>query len=176
VRKLIERLLTTQSAQQKLDALPQSDLDELNGNPASKRRAIETFNRGNTERAFAAMSLAARLFYVENNRWPASADELAPRYIPEIPIDPWGNGTQRLGYVLLKAALPDGADRPMVYSRSESRDGLLVRFDQPLYSFYTGDGSSAPRKDQKQGGQFRDLSRWVPDSSKPAPTTQPLER
>jgi hypothetical protein len=76
--------------------------------------------------------------------------------------DRWGDGTQPLGYVLVRGGLPDGGDRPLVYSRCRSKDGLMYRTDAPQYGFYTLDGSDRPSSEQKQAGQFRDVARWVP--------------
>jgi hypothetical protein len=128
----------------------------------SKSKFIETAYRGNTEQSFAAVSLASHLFQLDRNRWPNTMDELVPAYLPVVSIDPWGDGKQTIGYVLIKGGLPDGGDRPLVFSRCESRDGLFVRIDQPMYSFYNGDGSNLPYPQQKRGGQFRDITRWAP--------------
>jgi hypothetical protein len=138
-------------------------------------RAIETVNRVNSERTFAAMSLACHLFQFKNGRWPAALEELVPDYLPSVPVDPWGNGQETFGYVLIKGGLPDGSDRPLVYCRCFAPDGLFYRTDIPLYDFYFGDGSNLPSSQQKRGGQFRDVARWTPPAEKPAgPTTQPL--
>ena len=77
---------------------------------------------------------------------------------------------------LIKAGLPDGSDRPLVYSLSGAKDGLFFRTNQPAYSFYTGDGSHKPESKQKQGGQFRDVASWaLPEGTHNAPATRPLE-
>ena len=138
-------------------------------------RCIETYNRINTDRALAAMSLACHLYRLDNGDWPKSLDDLRT-YMPGMPVDPWGDGSQTLGYVLIKGGLPDGSDRPLVYSRDGMKDGLFYRNDRPIYSFYRGDGSERPAHDQKQGGQFRDVARWAPAEGRhAAATTQPIE-
>jgi hypothetical protein len=124
--------------------------------------AIETFNRVNVERTFAAMSLACHLFIHDHSRWPNSIDELVPAYLPHESVDPWGDGHQMIGYVLIKGGLPDGADRPMVYSRCGARGKLFYRVDQPEYGFYTDDGTNANRPHHNPSGQFRDVASWVP--------------
>jgi hypothetical protein len=114
-------------------------------------------------------------FQFEKKRWPNSVDELVPVYLPSVPIDPWGYGKQTFGYLLVKNGLPDGEDRPLVYSRCESKDGLFFRVDRPEYGFYYGDGSDLPNSKQKQGGQFRDVARWVPAAAvHSGATTKPL--
>ena len=140
----------------------------------SMRRLIETDRRVNTECDLAAMSLACHLYRFDTGRWPETLNDIHG-VLPTIPIDPYGDGTQTLGYVLIKGGLPDGSDRPMVYSRCRTKDGLFFATDQPHYSFYNGDGTSRPVNEQKQGGQFRDVAGWAPmQGSHPAPATQPL--
>jgi hypothetical protein len=138
-------------------------------------RCILTYSRVNAERDLAAMSLACHLYRFDQNEWPKSLDDLRG-YMPGMPVDPFGDGAQTLGYVLIKNGLPDGSDRPIVYSRGGMKDGLFYRNDRPAYSFYIGDGSHRPSRDQKQGGQFRDVANWAPaEGSHPAATTQPIE-
>ncbi|MGD0464857.1 MAG: hypothetical protein ABSB74_20420 [Tepidisphaeraceae bacterium] len=138
-------------------------------------RCIETDNRVNAERGMAAMSIACHLYRFDTGNWPKSLDDLRG-YLSDVPIDPWGDGTQTLGYALIKGGLPDGSDRPLVYSRCGMKDGLFFRNDEPAYSFYTGAGSHRPGREQKQGGQFRDVASWAPtEGSHPAAATQPLE-
>lgn len=92
--------------------------------------------------------------------------------MPRLPLDPWGDGKQTLGYVLIKGGLRGGADRPLVYSRCGASDGLFYRTDAPQYSYYNSDGSSLPAAQQKHGGQFRDVTRWAPErGGKPGSTT-----
>jgi hypothetical protein len=127
-------------------------------------RVRETIRRAKAERDLAAMSLAAHVYEYKHNRWPEDMNELKTE-LPRLPLDPWGDGKQTLGYALIKAGLPDGSDRPLVYSRSGAKDGLSFRVDQPTYSYYSGDG-----------GQFRDVASWSPPPGPLSePTTQPLE-
>jgi hypothetical protein len=165
---------------------PEKQLVEVlgpQGSPAWKdptltiKRVIETMNRGNAERTFVAMSLACQLYRNDHGAWPASIRDLRPKYLPSIPIDPWGNGRETFGYVLIKGGLPDGSDRPLVYSRCGSQDGLAYRLDEPQYGFYQSDGSArAQGQKPLQLGQFRDLARWEPNRiGGGQPRTAPLD-
>lgn len=140
------------------------------------RRLIEIMNRDNAERTFVAMSLACQLYRNDNGVWPASIKDLGPKYLPSIPIDPWGNGRETFGYVLIKGGLPDGSDRPLVYSRCGAQDGLAYRLDEPQYGYYQGDGSErAEGQKPVQLGQFRDVARWEPKGiTGGEPRTAPL--
>jgi hypothetical protein len=138
------------------------------------KRWLETANRCNSEMSLMAMSLACHLYLLENHRWPDSLGDLLPGNLPHTVVDPWGDGTQTLAYVLVKGGLPDGSDRPLVYSRCNSSDGLFYIVNQPLYSFYSSDGSKKFIRYQKHGGQFRDVTRWQPAANYTGPTTRPL--
>lgn len=130
-------------------------------------RFLVQMRRGQMELNLAAMSLACHLYRFDKGRWPASIQELAT-YLPAPPRDAWGP----IGYALIKGGRPDGADRPLVYSHCNSRDGLFYNTAEPQYSWDPGLGSGDHRK---QGGQFRDVSAWAPAKPDPAPTTQPLD-
>jgi hypothetical protein len=150
---------------------PEDRMKKFNGVAAKDvTRGMETFNRINAECSMAAMSVGCHIFLLEEYRWPNSAAELVPNYLPQIPIDPWGDGKQTLGYVLIKGGLPDGSDRPLVYSRCRSADGLFFRTDRPMYGFY-----NRPHDTKKDGGQFRDVGRWtLGENVSSLPTTRPL--
>ena len=134
-------------------------------------RCIKTVRRVQTDRALAAMSLACHVYRFDNGRWPASAEELVPKYLPALPKDPTAGDEQSLNYALVKAGLPDGSDRPLVFSKAGSKDSLVYRADAPQYSYYT-DG---PRN-ALQRGQFRDVARWTPliPPDPNNPVTRPL--
>ncbi|MGA2439850.1 MAG: hypothetical protein ABSH08_02740 [Tepidisphaeraceae bacterium] len=174
-RELIGQLLKQQDAKAEVNETLRAEGEKAkNFSKASMDRLIETENRVNAERGMAGMSLACHLYRFDNGDWPKSLEELGG-YLPNVPVDPWGDGKQTLGYALVKGGLPDGSDRPLVYSRCWMRDGLFFRIGQPAYSFYIGDGSHRPRNEQKQGGQFRDIASWVPAATVPgAPATRPL--
>jgi hypothetical protein len=171
--ELIEQLLDVPTAEETMKRIFE-DHAALSKEP-ELQRASEAYHRAASERAMAAMSLAAHLFRHEKGQWPASLDELATK-LPRVPVDPWGDGKETLGYALIKGGLPDGSDRPLVYSRCKSENGLFYRVDSPQYSFYTEDGSNRPRELQTRGGQFRDVSRWTPRPlPEGAPTVLPLK-
>jgi len=177
-KKLIADLLDQTDAETRMDRILKLELAPGSGVAANQKssiaKATEVFRRVNAGQTFAAMSLASHLFYFEQKRWPNSAQELASILPSGLPKDPWGDGKQTFGYVLIKGGLPDGSDRPLVYDRCNSADGMFFRMDQPEYSFYNGDGSNLPPAEQKHGGQFNDVASWVPAAKVPgAPTTRP---
>ncbi len=135
---------------------------------------MEMIRRINVERSCAAMSLACHVFKFDTGRWPKAADELAPKYLLSIPLDPAGDGKQPLGYVLISDGLPDQSDRPLVFSRLQSHDGLFYRDDSPQYGFYSSGVRPKPKGDYFQYGQFRDIARWSPLADPKSPTTRPL--
>jgi hypothetical protein len=176
---LIAHLLDQRDPQQQLtEILGPRGTGRWNDPKVGVERLTETLNRANAERTFAAMSLACQLFRFDKGRWPAGLDELFPDYLPRVPKDPWGDGRQTFGYALLKAALPDGGDRPLLYSRCNATDGLRYRTDAPQYSFYNN-----PRTQTENGprilqtGQFRDVARWAPPPGpdNASPRLKPLE-
>ena len=131
-----------------------------------RERMLTQVRRGQMEFNLASMSLACHLFHFDKQRWPASLDELTA-YLPAAPRDAWGPD----GYVPVKRQ-PGYADRPLVYSHCNSRDGLFYSTSEPQYSWDPGFG---PDNHRKQGGQFRDVTLWSPATPNPAPTTRPLE-
>lgn len=130
-------------------------------------RFLLQMRRGQMECNLAAMSLACHVFRFEKGRWPASLEELTT-YLPAAPRDAWGP----MGYVLLKPDKPGAAERPLVYSHCNSKDGLFYRTEEPQYSWDPGIGYGDARH---QGGQFRDVTLWAPAQPNPAPTTLPLQ-
>jgi hypothetical protein len=175
-RRLIDELLNQQTAADPWKKILDPRVDQRL-TEESIDRIKETINRVNGERTFLAMSLACHVFRFEKNRWPQSLKELVPAYLPRVLIDPWGDGKQTFGYALIKGGLPDGWDRPLVYSRCWSPDGLFYRTDEPEYGFYNSDGSKLPNAQQKHGGQFRDVTVWTPEPEAAGqPTTHMLNR
>ncbi|HEX4125462.1 MAG TPA: hypothetical protein VHY37_12095 [Tepidisphaeraceae bacterium] len=190
-RRWIERLMDHPTPEARLDTLMSSAFRlarEQNSPFKTKQQYVaspkvaptlpgllKVLRLTNAERDLAAMSLAAHLYRFHHHRWPADIQELATE-LPSVPIDPFGDGKQTLGYVLIPRGLPDGGHRPLVYSRDNSKDGLFYRTDYPEYDRYFGDGSKAPWDKQKQGGQFRDVARWVPPKANPGPgpATRPI--
>jgi hypothetical protein len=135
---------------------------------------IRTFKRIQMEQGLTAMSLACQVYRFRNNHWPGSLHELIPAYLPHAIVDPFGDGKQALGYVLIPGALPDGSDRPLVYSRSDSRDGMFYITNVSFYGYYATEGLNLPRDQVKQGGQFRDVARWRPTADMKGPAMRPL--
>ncbi|MDB5296857.1 MAG: hypothetical protein JWO31_2840 [Phycisphaerales bacterium] len=125
-------------------------------------RVRTVFRRDVTERNLVAMALACRLFRFRNQRWPASLDELAA-LLPAPPADAAGP----MGYALVKAGLPDGGDRPLVYSRAGVPAGGRPAYPtaEPQFSHYSNyvPGNRIPP------GQFRDVTLWP---GKPDPAEQ----
>jgi hypothetical protein len=138
---------------------------------ASIDRLTITLNRLWMERNLTAMALACHLYHFEKSRWPAATADLLP-YLPAAPVDASGP----MGYVLIKAGRPDGADRPLVYSRNRAgaKDELFYRVDEPQFGYYTQDGSDRPATLQRPGGQFRDVTLWPAVRPKPSATTQAM--
>jgi hypothetical protein len=132
---------------------------------ADRERVLTQIRRGQMECNLAAMSLACHLFHFDHHRWPASIEEVTAN-LPAAPHDAWGP----MGYVLLAPGHPNPAERPLVYSHCNSKDGLFYPTDEPQYSWYAGFGEH-----HLQGGQYRDVTLWQPAHANPAPATQPLQ-
>jgi hypothetical protein len=174
----IARLLDHPDTQAELDQAMQGEPPGASANPIVKRslvRALETVHRVQAERDLAAMVLAAHVYQYKHGNWPANLDELKTE-LPRLPVDPWGDGKQTLGYVLIAGGLPDGSDRPLVYSHCGMKNGLFFRTDEPQYSFYNSAGLNRTPGQGKQGGQFRDVASWAPaQGANGGATTRPLE-
>jgi len=175
-RQLVTELLEQRDAnQQMIELLGPKGSPEWSKTNQSPERILETINRCNADRTLAAMSLACHLYQFDKGAWPTSLEQLVPNYIAKVPLDPWGDGRQTFGYVLIKGGLPDGKDRRLVYDRCYSRDGMFYRIDEPQYGFYVSDGSNLPPIQRKQGGQFRDVTLWQPRQiPQGQPTVAPL--
>jgi hypothetical protein len=175
VRSLIRQLFSTEDPLISFDVVLKREavFAKRENYPEMEKESLErlktTVRRGQMESNLSAMSLACHLYRFEKSRWPASIADLVS-YLPAAPTDTWG----AMGYVLIKADRLNGADRPLVYSRHQSKDGLFYRVDDPQFGYYSGDGSDLSRNPPKQGGQFRDVTLWAPAKQKPVPTTQPL--
>ena len=123
--------------------------------PMTMTRFFETFYRTLAERRATAVSLAARLYYLDHGRWPDRLDELVPKYLPALPADPFHDDGRPFGYTIARGALPDGGDRPLIYFDAGPADpaGWV---DEPTYGWYIRRGARGPWR------QYRDLSRWSP--------------
>ena len=124
-------------------------------------RFIESDWRVRMEMRLAAVSIGVQLYRADHGDWPASLQVLVPQYMPSIPKDPYSELGKPIGYLLVPHALPDGRDRPLIYSVSSAGDTVV-------------DGTyvlPVPQYDWERGSiQFRDLARWSP-----APATQPAK-
>ena len=112
--------------------------------------------RGVTDRNLAAMALACRLYRFRNGRWPASLDELSA-LLPAKPTDVAGP----MGYALIKGRLPDGGDRPLVYSFAGVPKGDRPAYPtaEPQFGYYVNNNQT-PGKSRTTPGQFRDVTLW----------------
>jgi hypothetical protein len=174
-RELISQLLKHPAAADEVETYVKADnATVLVKNPGAEKssidKIIETGRRAYTECDLAAMSLACHVYKFDTGHWPGTLADLHG-YLPKVPLDPWGDGKQTLGYALIKHGLPDGSDRPLVYCRFRMKDGFFFRTDQPFFSYYSSEGIP---KDRKQGGQFRDVTAWVPLNAVRPAATQPL--
>ncbi len=87
--------------------------------------SARTFKRINAECGMTAISLACHLYEFDKSTWPTSLADLKP-FLPTPAVDPFGDGRQTLGYVLVKAGLPDGSDRPLAFTRSDNPTACSV--------------------------------------------------
>jgi hypothetical protein len=172
-KRLIKQLLTEPSSISELERLQRTKPDPSSPVQGEHSRARENLNRAESELALTAMSLACHVFHHRSGRWPATLKELATE-LPRVPIDPWGDGKQTFGYLLVKGDKPDEPERPLVYSRCASQDGMFYRIDAPQVGFYADDGTP----ERKHGGQFRDVTLWQPQTGLEGivgPTTRPVQ-
>jgi hypothetical protein len=126
---------------------------------ANLARSIEVDMRVRMERRLAAAALAARLYRLDHaGQFPPSLEALVPAYLPQVPIDPAAPDGRPLKYLIIKGGLPDGGDRPIVYSvgtdgtdrTAEVGPGKAGLPNQPVYDYCRG------------VDQWRDLKRWAP--------------
>ena len=133
---------------------------------SSLGRIIVQHLRGTTERRMAAVSLAARVYRADHGVWPPSIDALVPEYLPEVPADALAPDGARLRYLVLPNALPDGRDRPVVYSAGDN--GVYDTKDPPVLP-------NAPAYNwQRTADEWRDLERWTPAAAPPATAPVPV--
>jgi hypothetical protein len=82
--------------------------------PAYDRFVLQQY-RGRAERRLVATALALRLYAVEHGgEYPQTLDELLPKYLPAVPIDPFASGEKPLSYSA------DDPEAPLVYSVGEN--------------------------------------------------------
>jgi hypothetical protein len=92
-------------------------------------RAISYDLNARADRRLSAAALAVRLYRVDHaDQFPPSLEALVPAYLPFVPSDPFVTNGAPIRYVILPGALPDGRDRPLVYSvGSDGRDDTALR-------------------------------------------------
>jgi hypothetical protein len=118
----------------------------------STERAILLQFRALTERRVAAIELAIRLYRVDHHgNYPASLNELTPRYLPAVPLDPMAVGATPMRY------RPE-AKPPVVYSVGE--DGK-------------DDGGTSLPNDGPKGDRWQQSDAVYPLEPLPAPATRP---
>jgi hypothetical protein len=110
-------------------------------------RVVDTEFRGVGTRRLAAVSLAVRLYRLDQGRWPANLNALVGKYLPRVPEDPFYATHQLIGYVLLRA--PNGGDRPMVFFDPRGVPDLGGPPNSPCVGWIDIDSR-----------QWRDLSDW----------------
>jgi hypothetical protein len=89
-------------------------------------RASTNYARNDAGNALWLVSLALRAYRLENGAYPAQLKELVPRYLKQVPADPFGGGEalryKRTGNeYLLYSIGPDGSDnggRPVAYRKN----------------------------------------------------------
>lgn len=132
-----------------------SDVANITG--IASGRGIEQDMKLRADRGLAAASLAVQLYRADHGgQFPPSLDALVPDYLPRLPLDPFRANGKPIGYVIARGALPDGGDRPLVYSVGP--DGV----DNTA----AGQLAALPKTPsfgwQRTPDQWRDVSRWSP--------------
>ena len=80
-------------------------------------RVIDYDMRTRAERRLAAAVLAAQLYRADHaGELPPTLEALVPKYLPNLPTDPFPAGGQPIRYAVVRGALPGGGDRALVYS------------------------------------------------------------
>jgi hypothetical protein len=122
------------------------------------------------DRRIAATALAIRLYRADHDgRFPTTLAQLVPAYLASVPEDPLAPAGQAIGYRILPRALPDGADRPVLYAGSPDWSDLGPP-DEPAYDRYRDDRATRPARDTHR--EYRDLTRFTPPG---APSPEAVE-
>jgi hypothetical protein len=122
-------------------------------------RVIEYDLRTRAEKRMAATALAIRLYRADHaDPFPPALETLVPKYLPQVPRDPFAADAP-LAYIIARAALPDGGDRPLVYSRGiDGRDDTAERGNSIL--------PPTPSVGLRRSADYWiDVSRWVPSKT-----------
>ena len=111
------------------------------------------------ERRVTALALACQLYRSEHGRLPEKLEELVPKYIAAVPMDPFHADGRAIGFVVLKKWHADGSDRAVLYFDPGGPDQGVIT--TPMYGWHTPRGALA-----KPVRQYRDLSRFPAGSTK----------
>lgn len=128
--------------------------------PLGLARYLEQHYRVSAERRATAVIVAANLYRHDHGRWPDDAAALVPKYLDALPADPFRPDGGPIGYALLRGALPDGGDRPMVYFECGEGGEELID-SEPMYSWQM-DRRRKPGEPRREIRQYRDVSYWLP--------------
>lgn len=123
-------------------------------------RVLETHHRERSERRLAAAALAVRWYAVEHEgRLPGRLDDLVPRYLPAVPVDPLIGGGARISY-------KPAATQPILYGVGTNNvdDGGSEAFIKP-----PSDGRAPGR-----GDEWLTRDRVVHLQRRPRPEPLPL--
>jgi hypothetical protein len=123
---------------------------------------IVTFFRVFAERRMIAVSLAIQLYREDEGHWPATLDELVPKYLAAVPRDPLPKEEKLIGYLVLKGVLPGGGDRPLVFTEPPDMNRPDFVPQEPVYSYWNDMRGSGQTRSVAR--QYRDVSRWAPPS------------
>jgi hypothetical protein len=107
------------------------------------------------ERRVTAINLACQLYRSKYGGWPARLEALVPEFISEVPKNPFQSDRRTIGYQVIKAGLPDGKDRPVLYFDLGGPD-LGVRA-LAMYGWIPNPANAY----NKGVRQYRDLARYV---------------
>ena len=123
-------------------------------------RAFDYDFRARADRRLTTAALAVRLYQADHaGRLPPSLDDLVPRYLPHVPADPFSAARRPIGYAVIPAALPDGRDRPLVYSVGlDGSDDTAMRGVATVPKLPCTSYTRGP-------DQWVDLFRWAPEPS-----------
>lgn len=112
----------------------------------SLERAATLHYRRVAHRRMAATALAIRLFVVDHGHRPARLEELVPEYLPDFPLDPFGDESEPIHYApehdppMLYSLGADGVDDGGTY---ELRGTGFVNWDKLDFPFFL-DGNPHP--------------------------------
>ena len=113
-------------------------------------RFVQQHYRSKADRRLTAAALALRLYAADHGgRYPATLDELVPKYLPAVPVDPFAAGSKPLCYLTEDPAAPvlysvgeNGADDGGTAAPANARrarpgrwdgiDGVLQMTPRPL--------------------------------------------